>query len=295
MKIRNLKTLFALIGCILWANITSAQDYVEIPKLEKQVTDLTGTLTSHDIDYLTAKLRQFEDAKGSQIVVLIVPTTKPEEIEQYSIRVADARKIGRGDVDDGVIVLVAKNDRKVRIEVGYGLEGAIPDIYAKRIIENVILPEFRNGNFAGGIAGAIDALIPLINGEDLPPAVKHTHTARSKNNGRRFSIFGFIIFFVIMSFVRTLFKKKGLKFGAALVASILIGVVLSSIAFGFISFVVSLIALFGNSGRGGGGGYYGGGGFYGGGGGSFGGGGGGFGGFSGGGGGFGGGGASGGW
>ena len=162
MKIRNLKTLFALIGCIIWANLTLAQDYVAIPELGKQVTDLTGTLSSHDIDYMSAKLRQFEETKGSQIAVLILPSTKPEQIEQYSIRVADEWKVGRKDVDDGVIIVVAKNDRKVRIEVGYGLEGAIPDIYAKRIIENVILPEFRNGDFSSGVDHGVDAMMALI-------------------------------------------------------------------------------------------------------------------------------------
>ena len=295
MKIRNHKTLFALISCIIWANITIAEDKVEIPKPEKHVTDLTNTLSDHDIEYLSNKLRQFEDSKGSQITVLVLPSTKSEEIEQFSIRLAEAWKVGRKNVDDGVIIVVAKSDRKARIEVGYGLEGAIPDIYAKRIIENIMLPQFRNGDFSGGIDAAADALIGIINGEELPPALKQNKKPKSKGSGSRFSVFGIIIFFVIMSLVRNALKKKGLKIGAAIVASIIIAYVLSNIAFGFVAFVVSLFALFGNSGRPGrGGGFYGGG-YYGGGGSFGGGGGGGFGGFSGGGGGFGGGGASGGW
>lgn len=293
MKIKNSKTLFALIGFIFWANITWAQDYVAIPKLERRVTDLTSTLTSSDINSLETKLKSFEETKGSQIAVLIVPTTQPEEIEQYAIRVVDEWKLGREGIDDGVLILVAKGDRKVRVEVGYGLEGAIPDIYAKRIVENIILPDFRNGQFDAGIEEGVNATIDLINGEDLP--VVTSNKTNVKRHGSKFGIFGFIIMFVILSFVGQLVKAKWAKVLIAILAAVLIAWIISSIAIGLVSLVVSIFALFGKSGRGGGGGYYGGGRYYGGGS-SFGGGSsGGFGGFSGGGGGFGGGGASGGW
>lgn len=292
MKICNTNTVFLILGFIFCALFLNAQEYVDIPETKSFVTDLTGTLTASDQEYLENKLRQFEEAKGSQLVVFILPTTKPEEIEQYSIRVAEKWEIGRGKIDDGVLLLVAKDDRKLRIEVGYGLEGAIPDIYAKRIIENIIVPQFRNGHFSVGINKGVDAIIDLINGEELPAVTKTSKSV--SDHGRRFGIFGLIIFFVILSIVGQLVKKSGWKFGIAVVVAILAALVVSSIVMGVISLVVALIALFSKSGRGGGGGGYYGGGFYGGGS-SYGSSGGGFGGFSGGGGSFGGGGASGGW
>src|SRR5439155_7221509 len=118
-----------------------------VPAISARVTDLTGTLDVGQREALEAKLAAFEHAKGSQVVVLIVPTTQPETIEEFGIRVADAWKIGRGGaVDDGVILLVAKDDRKLRLEIGYGLEGAVPDAVSKRIIDEVIVPAFRAGD-----------------------------------------------------------------------------------------------------------------------------------------------------
>src|SRR5713101_6341680 len=142
---------------------------VPVPPLKARVTDLTGTLTAQQIQTLEGRLRDFERGKGSQIAVLILPSTQPETIEQYSIRVADAWKIGRTKADDGVILVVAKNDRKLRIEVGRGLEGAIPDAIAKRVVSDVIAPHFRANDFYGGIAAGADALAKLIEGETLPP------------------------------------------------------------------------------------------------------------------------------
>lgn len=141
---------------------------VEVPAFTARVIDLTQTLSASEQAAFEAKLKSIEETKGSQIAVLVLPTTQPEAIEQYAIRVVEAWKVGRKDVDDGVLLLIAKEDRKVRIEVGYGLEGAIPDIYAKRIINEVITPQFKQGDFAGGIDGALTALIGLVNGEELP-------------------------------------------------------------------------------------------------------------------------------
>lgn len=293
MKIKNTPTLFVLICFIFLSNITIAQDYVTIPELEKRVTDLTQTISANDLDYLEDKLARFEETKGSQIAVLILPSTKPEEIEQFSIRVAEKWKIGRGGVDDGVLMVVAMNDRKLRIDVGYGLEGAIPDIYAKRIIENIITPEFRHSQFATGINKGLDAVMDLINGEDLPAVTKKNY--KPQGSGNNFSI-GLIVFgLIILSVIKTLIKKKSMKFVVALVIAVLLAWIMANVIMGVLSFIFSLFVLFSNStgGRGGGGFY--GGGYYGGSGGGFSSGGGGFGGFSGGGGGFGGGGASGGW
>jgi uncharacterized protein len=139
-----------------------------VPPLRAPVTDLTGTLTSEQIATLDQRLRAFEAKKGSQIAILIVPTTQPETIEQYGIRVAEAWKLGRQGVNDGAVLLVAKNDRAVRIEVGRGLEGPLPDVLADRIIEQVIAPRFRNNDFFGGIREAIERMIALVEGEPLP-------------------------------------------------------------------------------------------------------------------------------
>lgn len=141
---------------------------VPVPALNSRVTDLTGTLTPVQSRQLEAQLQQFEAAKGSQVVVLIVPSSKPETIEQFSIRVADQWKIGRKGVDDGVILLVAKNDRTLRIEVGRGLEGAIPDVTAHRIIDEIIVPYFRKGDFSGGIEAGVGRILKVIQGEPLP-------------------------------------------------------------------------------------------------------------------------------
>src|SRR5580700_11247106 len=139
-------SLVALLMC--WAFAASAD--VAVPPLSGRVVDQTGTLSSDTIASLTQTLKGLELRKGTQIAVLIVPTTQPETIEQFSIRVAEAWKIGRKKIDDGAILVVAKDDRKLRIEVGYGLEGSLTDVTAKRIIDEVITPKFRNGDFAGG-------------------------------------------------------------------------------------------------------------------------------------------------
>jgi uncharacterized protein len=157
-------SLLALLLC--WA-VTAFAD-VAVPPLTGRVVDQTGTLSSGDIDRLTQTLKNLELRKGSQIAVLIVPTTQPETIEQFSIRVADAWKVGRKKIDDGAILVVAKDDRRLRIEVGYGLEGALPDVTTKRIIDEIITPKFRSGDFAGGISAGVDRIIGVIDGEPLP-------------------------------------------------------------------------------------------------------------------------------
>src|SRR5947209_12288085 len=153
---------------VLLAGLASARAEVAVPPLKARVTDLTGTLSGTQQQDLERRLREFESRKGSQIAVLMLPSTEPETIEEYSIRVADAWKIGRARVDDGVILVVAKNDRKLRVEVGRGLEGAIPDAIAKRVVSDVITPHFRSGDFYGGIAAGTGALMKLIEGEGLP-------------------------------------------------------------------------------------------------------------------------------
>ena len=150
-----------------WAFAAVAE--VPVPPLTGRVVDLTGTLTSSEISSLTRKLEDFETRKGSQIAVLMVPTTQPETIEQFSIRVADAWKVGRKKIDDGAILIIAKNDRRLRIEVGYGLEGSLTDATTRRIIDEDITPKFVNGDFFGGISAGVDRMVQVIEGEQLPP------------------------------------------------------------------------------------------------------------------------------
>jgi uncharacterized protein len=310
--LRFAAALFALLATLVMASASSAQDGLQpIPPYAARVTDLTGTLTGAQQAALEQKLKAFEDRKGSQIAVLMVPTTQPEDIDQYSIRVAEAWKPGRKKVDDGAILLVAKNDRKMRIEVGYGLEGALTDATAFRIREETITPLFRQGDFAGGIDAGLDQMIRVIDGEQLPPPDRRWRS--STETGKSLAPLGnslpFLIFAVIIGSV-ILRRVLGRGVGAVAtggVAGVLVWLFTHALVFGAIAGVVALVfSLLGGLGGGGGnnwsnrggmgrGGFggWGGGGF---GGGGFGGGGGGGGGFSGGGGGsFGGGGSSGSW
>ncbi|MFZ3042642.1 MAG: TPM domain-containing protein [Thiobacillus sp.] len=154
--------LLLLFTLFAWAQVA-------VPELSRRVTDLTATLSAEQIATLENQLAAFEAQKGSQIAVLLVPTTQPEDIAQFGIRVAEKWKIGRTKVDDGVILIVAKNDRTLRLEVGYGLEGVIPDAIAKRVIAETITPYFKAGDFYGGIAAGVQQLMGLIEGEPLPP------------------------------------------------------------------------------------------------------------------------------
>jgi uncharacterized protein len=164
--------LVALVLCTgVLAAFAAAAD-VAVPPLSGRVVDQTGTLSADQVAALDRTLKDFEARKGSQVAVLIVPTTQPEAIEQFSIRVADAWKIGRKKVDDGAILVIAKDDRKLRIEVGYGLEGALTDVTSRRIIDETITPKFRAGDFAGGISAGVDRILKVIDGEPLPAPPK---------------------------------------------------------------------------------------------------------------------------
>jgi len=282
---------------VLLAGLALAAE-VAVPPLKARVIDLTHTLSTSQAQTLESRLRDFERGKGSQIAVLMLPSTQPETIEEYSIRVAEAWKIGRARVDDGVILVIAKNDRKLRVEVGRGLEGAIPDAVAKRVVSDVITPLFRSGDFYGGIAAGTDALMKLIEGEGLP-APRSGVTLSGIHRAIDFQT----IFWLFAALVLThaLFRRLfGRVIGAGISAGIVgaivwvaAGVLVFAIVGGLIGFVVALINGLGSR-RGGwsSGGWPGGDGGFGGGGGGFSGGGGGF---SGGGGGFSGGGASGSW
>lgn len=226
-------SFLALLVC--WAFAAFAD--VAVPPLTGRVVDQTGTLSSGDIASLTQTLKNLEARKGSQVAVLIVPTTAPETIEQYSIRVAEAWKIGRRKIDDGALLVVAKNDRKLRIEVGYGLEGALTDVTAKRIIDEVITPKFRSGDFAGGISAGIDRIIRVADGEPMPPPASQQQRQGSGLTEfiDPFNPFVIIGVLVLGAFLRSTF---GRLFGS-LATGGLIGLLAWSI---FGSLVVSAIA-----------------------------------------------------
>lgn len=282
--------LVAMLPCVLVAQ----EGLQSIPALERRVTDRANLLSDVQESALEEKLAAFEARKGSQVAVLTVPTTRPEEIEQYSIRAVDAWKLGRKGVDDGALLIVAAEDRRLRIEVGRGLEGALTDLASNRIIQETITPRFRDGDFAGGIDAGVDRMISVIDGEPLPEPKASWEEGEGRGSG---DIFGII--FVLAVFVSSLLHKLlGRLFGSLLtgglagaVALLVTGAIGLALGAAFAAFVVSLFfggtaatRLAGRHGRWGGG--FGGGGF---GGGGFGGG------FGGGGGGFGGGGASGRW
>jgi uncharacterized protein len=296
---------FALLWLFGLGLSAAAQDLQPIPKLSARVTDLTGTLTAEQQNALEQKLAAFEAAKGSQLAVLIVPTTQPEEIEQYSIRVVDQWKLGRGTVngkrvDDGALLLIAKNDHKIRIEVGYGLEGVLTDAISNRIIDETIAPAFRQGSFYGGVDSGLDQMMKLIDGEPLPPPERQWQGGHRSSGS---ALFPELLFAVLVGSVvlRGIFGKTlGSAFTGA-GAGLLVYLAGYALAFAGIAavgaFLITLLMGFAGAGSGWSSGTRGGlGGGWGGlGGGGFGGGGFGGGGFGGGGGGFGGGGASGGW
>ncbi|HWU33971.1 MAG TPA: YgcG family protein [Methylovorus sp.] len=262
-----------------------AQALEAIPPLTQRVTDLTGTLTAEQQAGLEARLQAFEQQKGSQIAILIVPTTQPEDIAQYSIRVVEAWKLGREKQDDGVLILLAKNDRKMRIEVGYGLEGAIPDVTAKRIVSDIMAPYFRQGDFYGGLNAAAERIAALIDGEALPAPTRQASGGEQHDWGDMLPIllFGGLIAGAMLRAVLGSFFG-GVATGGLIGAAVWIlgGGLIMALVLAFIAFVITLAGVGSLGGFGG----FGGGGFGGGSGG---------GGFSGGGGGFGGGGASGDW
>jgi len=265
----------AALGFLLLLGALSAWAQVAVPDLSRRVTDLTTTLSADQVATLESKLAAFEAQKGSQIAILIVPTTQPEDIAQFGIRVAEQWKIGRVKIDDGVILIVAKDDRTLRLEVGYGLEGAIPDAIAKRVIAETITPYFKAGDYYGGIDAGVQQLMRLIEGEPLPPP------SASDSGGGDGVFVMLIVGGIVAGWLLALLMNRPAAGGIAALGSGAVGAML----LGFTP-VLLFIAMFvfagvasgfrhggGWSSGGGGGGFGGGGGSWGGGGGGFGGGG----------------------
>lgn len=281
-----------LFAWLLWLPALAAANEGEpqpVPALTAPVTDLANLLPPAEESNLNSRLLAFSKEKGSQVAVLIVPTTRPEDIFSYSFRVADTWKLGRKNADDGVLLVIAVKDRKTHLQVGYGLEGAIPDARAKQILQDIIRPRFQAGDFPGGVNAGVDAVMALISGEQLPPP-----SLQKKGDGQQQNpvVLALVIGVIAGMFLRAAMGRLigGLSGGGiALAIALFMGTALATAV--IVGVIVVLFAALAGDGRRFGGyhGGFGGGGF---GGGSFGGGGGGF---SGGGGGFGGGGASGDW
>ena len=191
--------------CLLWlvSVVALAQQVEPIPSLDSPVVDTTGTLDAASREALVQQAQALRQRKGSQLQVLIVPTTGPEDIAQYTQRVYDAWKLGRQGVDDGVILVVAKDDRRVRIQPGYGLEGAIPDATASRVIQEYLVPKFRAGDFTGGVNDATAQLVRLIDGEPLPEPVADHAPGPDRGGNWLFALFAA---FVVANIIRGLFR-----------------------------------------------------------------------------------------
>ena len=278
----------AAAAALLFAFLATAEE-APIPPLAGRVVDVNATLTAGQKRDLEAILTAFEKRKGSQIAVLITGTSFPEPIESFSLRVAEAWKIGRMGVDDGIVVVVARSDQAMRIEVGYGLEGVVPDAVAKRLIEEEFVPRFREGDFYGGLRGGLERLVRVIDGEPLPAPKQETGRGSELRSIEAYFVLFMAIVIAVGGLLRALFGRLPaaaiVGLGTGLLAWLIVAPVIVGILVGIVAFAFTLA---GGGHRGGlGSGGFGRGGF---GGGGFGGGG-----FSGGGGGFGGGGASGRW
>ena len=246
---RPLALVWQALIAIVWMVFSpaQAQGVLPVPALTARVIDQTGTLGASATQALEAKLAAFEQRKGTQIVVLMVPSTAPEDIAAYANRVANAWKIGRREVGDGVLLIVAKDDRRMRIEVAKTLEGAVPDIAAARIIDQQMKPAFRAGDFAGGIGAALDHLIARIDGEPLPEvqAGGDGGGAQPGFDLEDLAIFLFFAVFIGGPLLRGLFGNKlgvlatgGLTGLAAwsITASVLIGIAAGVVALAFALF-----------------------------------------------------------
>jgi uncharacterized protein len=278
------------LAAALFVFVAALQAQVAVPPLKSRVTDLTGTLTAQQRSALEERLAAFEARKGSQVAVLLVPTTEPEAIEQFGIRVAEQWKIGRKGVDDGAILIVALKDRAVRIETGYGLEGALPDAVAKRIVDEIIVPRFKERDYFGGIDAGVSRMMSVIEGEPLPPPQSRPRSGAQSSGGgfEGFLIVAFILVFVVGGIIRSIFGRFAgsgvIGVLGAVAGWLMLGSIIAAVLVGIVALFLSLMGGLSGMGShrrggwmggipGGGGGWSGGGGSWGGGGGGFGGGG----------------------
>ena len=241
--------MLVIAGATLLPFAVWAQGSVQtVPQLTGHVIDNTATLNDAQRQALEAKLTNFEQAKGAQIVVLMVPNTAPEDIAAYAQRVGDSWKIGRQNIGDGLLLVVVKNDRKVRIETTKALEGAIPDLAARQIIDSAITPRFKLGDFAGGLDAAADQIMARISGENLPAPERSTSKRSNKSHGFDWTQMAVFLFFAVPIGARLLSGVLGRKLGALTTGGVVGGLAwlfTSSVLIGIIALVAGLVfALF---------------------------------------------------
>jgi len=228
-----------------WAGMALA--LVTVPPLTDRIVDQTGTLSAGDISSLAQTLKDLETRKGSQIAVLIVPTTDGEAIEPFALRVAEAWKIGRKKIDDGALLVIAKDDRRLRIEVGYGLEGALTDATTKRIIDEDITPKFKSGDFGGGVKAGVDKMVRIVDGEKLPePEPPHWQDSQSFDPEALFNPFLIIPAIIFGGLLRSMLGRLigSAAAGAltALIAWFLVGSLLAAVIVGVVASLFVLIS-----------------------------------------------------
>ena len=256
------RLLAGLLLALAWL-VAAAQGVLAVPELTARVIDQTGTLDEIQRKGLDEKLAAFEQKKGTQIVVLLIATTQPEDIASYANRVANAWKIGRKQVGDGVLLIVAKNDRKVRIEVAKTLEGAVPDLAARQIIETAITPNFRKDDYAAGLQAAADQLIARVGGEALPaPPAARTAAQSGSGSGGGFDwtdllFFGVLAVPIVGGLLRNMLGRPlgSLAAGGGIgaLALVLTSSVVVAVIAGVIALMFTLLSggLFGGGRRGG--------------------------------------------
>lgn len=246
MRVRFLLQALLLAVWLPCASLAAwAQGGVQpVPALTAHVMDGTGTLTAAQKAALEAKLTAFEQSRGAQVVMLMVATTQPEDIAAYAQRIGDSWKIGRKDIGDGLLLVVAKNDRTVRIETTKALEGAIPDLAASQIIEGAITPRFRQGDFAGGLDAAADQIMARITGENLPAPQQGGNSRRNANGSFDWTTLAVFLFFAVPIGGRILSGVLGRKLGSVATGGavgVLAWLFTSSLVIGGIAAVVGMV------------------------------------------------------
>jgi uncharacterized protein len=240
----------ALLAVLAAVPAARSQTLQSIPPLDTRVTDLTGTLTAGQQAELEQKLADFQARKGAQLAVLLVPTTQPEAIEQYSIRVVEAWKLGRKKVDDGALLIIAKDDHTLRIENGYGLEGVLTDAASNRIIADTMVPLLRQGQYFAAITAGLDQMIGLIDGESLPPPDR----TWQRQGTRGWSVLPLAIagFLVLSGVLRSMFGRTAGSVlsggGTGLLVYLFTQAIGLAIGLGVVSFVVALVLGFNGGG-----------------------------------------------
>ena len=237
----------ALVAAALLCSLAAgASADVAVPPLTSRVTDLTRTLSADSIARIEQQLAAFEAKKGPQIAVLMVPTVQPETIEQYAVRAFERWQLGRKGIDDGVLLVIAKDDRKLRIEVGYGLEGVLSDAMSKRIVSDDIVPHLKRGDFDAGVSAGVSRILAVVSGEALPPPAAAQRRPANLPFNPEWLIAGFVLFSVINRGLRAVLGRLAAAGVMGALFGFMIWLVISSVfaasVAGVIAFALSLVA-----------------------------------------------------